>query len=91
MSYQYQQERPKLFTEEGQRDFLKVRDAAKELLEVAGAFRQSEVLQKAGICGDSWFQIACVDRLVELGEIVEVPRDCWTQYKVYATKEVHNL
>lgn len=90
MSYIYQAERPKLFTEEGQRDFLKVRDAAKELLEIAGAFRQTEVIQRSHICGDSFFQIACVDRLVELGEIVELPRNCWGQYKVYASPKVHN-
>ncbi len=89
--YTYAEERPKLFTEQGQIDFLKVRDAAKELLAVAGAFRHDAVLHKAGITGDSWFMIACVDRLVELKEIVEIPRDCWTQYKVYASPEVHNL
>lgn len=90
MSYQYTAERSKLFTEEGQRDFLKVRDAAKALLEEAGAFRQMELLTRASLGGDSWFQIACVDRLVELGEIVELPRNCWTQYKVYSSPEVHN-
>jgi hypothetical protein len=88
--YDYQTERPKLFTESGQRDFLKVRDAAKELLEIAGAFRQCEVLSRAKIGGDSWFMTACVDRLVELGEIVEIPRNCWGQYKVYASPQVHN-
>lgn len=91
MPYDYQAERPKLFTEEGQRDFLKVRDAAKALLKEAGAFRQIEVLSKSGISGDSWFMIACVDRLVELGEIVEIPRESWTQYKIYSTPQVHNL
>jgi len=90
MAYQYETERSALFTEEGQRAFLKVRDAAKELLEIAGAFRQIELLQLAGIGGDSWFMLACIDRLVELGEIEEIPRRCWTQYKVYASKKVEN-
>jgi hypothetical protein len=88
--YSYAAERPKLFTEEGQSAFLKIRDAAKELLEIAGAFRQSELLMRASIGGDSWFQIACVDRLVEIGEIVEIPRDCWAQFKVYSSPKVHN-
>ncbi len=84
MSYQYAVERPKIFTDEGQRDFLKIMDAAKELLAIAGAFRQQECLSKAGVGGDSWFLIACVDRMVELGFIAEVPRpNSCTQYKVY--------
>ncbi len=91
MSYCYATERPKIFTENGQSAFLKVRDAAHELLEIAGAFRQSELLMRAKICGDSWFMIACIDRLVELGEIVELRRDCWAQYKVYSSPQVHNL
>lgn len=89
MSYIYAEERPKLFTEEGQITFLKVRDAAQKLLASAGAFRQTEVLRSIG--GDTWFQIACVDRLVELKEIVEIPRDCWSQYRVFSSPEVHNL
>lgn len=90
MPYDYQAERSKLFTEKGQLDFLKVRDASKELLKIAGAFRQCELLNRAGLTGDSWFMIACVDRLVELGEIEELPRRSWEQYKVYSTKQVHN-
>ena len=88
MAYDYQTERPRLFTEAGQEMFLKVRDKSKELLDLAGAFRAQEVL--SGICGDSWMQIACIDRLVELKEIVEIPRDCWTQYKIYSSPQVHN-
>lgn len=88
MSYDYQTERPKLFTEEGQIMFLKVRDNAKRLLLEAGAFRSAEVLRT--ITGDSWMQLACLDRLVELKEIVEIKRPCWGQYKVYSTPEVNN-
>lgn len=67
MSYQYETEKSKLFTDEGQRHFLKVRDNVKELLSVAGAFRVDKVLS-----GDSWFCLACIDRLVELGELEEL-------------------
>jgi hypothetical protein len=88
MSYDYQTERPKLFTEEGQIMFLKVRDNAKRLLLEAGAFRSMEVLRV--VTGDSWTQMACIDRLVELKEIVEIQRSCWAQYKVYSTPEVNN-
>lgn len=85
MSYVYREERSKLFTEEGQVKFLRVRDAAKELLGIAGAFRCSEMLHKSGIAGDSWFQIACVDRLVELGEIIELNPTAWAQHKIYTS------
>ncbi len=89
MVYNYQTQKPNLFTEEGQVMFLKVRDKAKKLLTIAGAFRQHEVLND--LTGDGWDMIACVDRLVELGEIEEIPRQCWTQYKIYSTKEKHSL
>ena len=89
MSYEYQAQKVELFTDEGQRMFLKVRDKAKHLLKEAGAFRQQEVLRDCG-GGDSFTMIACVDRLVELGEIVELERNCWTQYKVYAEPKTHN-
>lgn len=75
MSYNCQTERAYIFTDEGQKMFLKIRDAAHDLLKIAGAFRQGELLHRAGIGGDSFSLIACVDRLVELGEIVYIPGD----------------
>ena len=82
MSYDYQKERPGLFTEFGQLRYVRVRDKVKELLKTAGAFR----LQEAGIF--SWEEIACIDRMVELGELVEWPRKCWGQYRVFASPQV---
>lgn len=67
MPYDYQHERAAVFTEEGQLAFLKIRDKARYLLGIAGAFRVEELL--SGLGGDSWLQLACIDRLVELGEI----------------------
>jgi hypothetical protein len=90
MSYVYEQERPKVFTEQGQEMFLKIRDTARELLRSAGAFRQQELLMASHCTGDSFAMLACIDRLVELKEIVELPRDCWSQFKVYTTPQVHN-
>ena len=89
MSYNYKIERPKLFTEEGQVLFLKIRDRAHELLKIAGAFRQGEVLK--GISGDNWTMMACLDRMIELGELEELDRDCWAQFTVYSTPQKHNL
>lgn len=60
--YSYEAEKAALFTDEGQRAFLKVRDAAQKLLKQSGAFRQMEVIREAQISGDSFFMLACVDR-----------------------------
>lgn len=70
MSYDYATEKPKLLTDEGQRNFLKVRDHVHKLLRDAGAFRMDHAMP--AISGDTWHALACVDRLVELGEIQEI-------------------
>ena len=70
MVYSYTAERPFVFTEEGQVMFLKIRDKTKALFEQAGAARCQEII--SGVCGSSWSMLACVDRLVELGEMREV-------------------
>lgn len=68
--YNYDEIKPRLFDDEGQRLFLKIRDKAQELLKVAGAFRMQECLSHSE--RDTWTLLACVDRLVELGEIREL-------------------
>ena len=68
--YKYEEEKPKLFTDEGQRMFLKIRDKTHELLNQSGAVA---MIKATG--GDSWMMLACVDRLVELGEIKEINYD----------------
>lgn len=83
MAYNYIEEKQWLFTDDGQRAFLRVRDKAKELLTTAGAFRMHELLSGCAV-GDSWHGIACVDRLVELREIREVEQEsCATQHRIY--------
>lgn len=80
--YNYQTERPSLFTESGQVIFLKIRDRVKHLLKTAGAFRMQEAIQ--GCTGSSWEMLACVDRLVELKEIREVTDSkAAGQYRVF--------
>lgn len=86
MSYNYLEQRRNIFTEDGQNTFIKIRDNAQRLLKEAGAFRATEVMSQ--VCGDSWVMMACLDRMIELGEIVEVHRNCWSQYKIYSTPEV---
>jgi len=69
--YNYQAERPFVFTEEGQVMFLKIRDTAKLLLDKSGAVSCARLI--SGCTGSSWSMLACVDRLVELRELAEVP------------------
>lgn len=68
--YNYATEKPKLFTDNGQVLFLEIRDRAHRLVAEAGAVRMDKAI--GGSTGDSWEMIACVDRMVELGELAEV-------------------
>jgi hypothetical protein len=82
MSYDYQTEKHKIFEPENQQDFLKARDQANKLLEVAGAFMIFRALQ--GITGDTWTMMAYIDRLKELGEIREITdSNTMGQYRVF--------
>lgn len=69
--YKYSDVKGRLFSDEGQRMFLKVRDFVQDALKKAGAIRMQEAIGAAG-GGDSWTMLACVDRMVELGELREV-------------------
>ncbi len=71
MAYNYATQKPNIFTEDGQTMFLKIRDTTKALIAKAGVARSDKMM--AGCSGDSWNMLACVDRLVELGEIHEIP------------------
>lgn len=88
MAYEYQTERAWLFTESGQVKLLEVRDKVQVLLKTAGAFRMTAI----SVTGDSFQTLACIDRLVELGEIVPLrdPKTCWGQYQCYSDKQVAN-
>lgn len=80
--YEYQTERPKILTDDGQRQFLKVRDTVKRLLRQGGAVRMIDATSGTG--GDSWLQMAMIDRLVELGEIREItPANVHGQDRVF--------
>lgn len=85
MSYDYQTERPRLFTEDGQVMFLAIRDAAFALIREAGAARAQEILSRSKTGGSSWQQLACLDRLVELKEIIPVtlPGSVWGQHQIF--------
>lgn len=84
MSYDYTVERKNLLSESGIATLLRVRDTVKDHLKKSGAFR----LQEAGI--SDWLQIAAVDYLVEIKELVEFERDCWGQFRVFTSPDTHN-
>lgn len=81
MGYSYETERPKLFTEDGQVMLLKIRDNVQRLLKEAGAVRADRAIESVG--GDSWLMLACLDRLVELGEIRRVSEGTCGQHQVF--------
>jgi hypothetical protein len=70
MSYKYEDIKPMIFSEDGQNMFLRIRDHITDILSVAGAIRMQEAISVA--TGDSWQMLACVDRMVEIGELREV-------------------
>jgi len=84
MSYVYETERARLFTDEGQRTFIAIRDRVNHLLKEAGAVRMQEAIAKS--TGDSWLMLASLDRMVELKELVELGYPAGSppgQYRVF--------
>lgn len=81
--YNYEEQKPTLLTDSGQRNFLKVRDGVQKTLKIAGAIRMQEAMQFSGCCS-SWEQLACVDRMVELGELREIKQQyCAGQHRIF--------
>lgn len=87
--YKYEDCKPELFTDEGQRRFLAVRDHVHKTLNSSGAIRMMEAISLSG--GDSWEKLTCVDRLVELGEIREIaqPEGTPGQYRIFVSNQVN--
>lgn len=86
MSYVYETERPWVLTDEGQRALLKLRDWTYRQLKVGGSVRSQEMISHCP-AGDTWKQLACVDRLVELGDLREVtPAGVAGQHRVFVSR-----
>lgn len=83
--YDYQTEKHYLFTEDGSRNFLKVRDRVQICLKECGAVRMQEAIRVIG--GGDWSRMACMDRLVELGEIIELKIEGYVpgQYRTFVS------
>jgi hypothetical protein len=60
-----------IFTEECQKMLLSIIDFVFKCFDIAGCVRMFEIIRSCK-GGDAWKIMACVDRLVELGEIQEV-------------------
>lgn len=73
MAYIYAEHRPFVFTEVGQEKLFDVMRKARECLENSKAVRADILLHAAG-CGNSWQNMAVVERLVEL-ELLRVVYD----------------
>lgn len=85
MSYDYETQRSFVFTEAGQVMFLAIRDTAQEVLKLAGAVMSSRLF--ACTSGDAWNMLACIDRLVELGELREITgKDVAGQHRVFVAR-----
>ena len=82
MTYRYTEHRAWLFTEQGSTCFLKFRDNAKALLDTAGAFCGFNAFEGVS-CGDTDRMLACLDRLVELGDVRCLNPSAWGQHQVF--------
>lgn len=82
MCYDYLNQKAVLFTDDGSRLFLKVRDKVHHHLKEGGAFKMDATFSIGA--ASHWDLLACVDRLVELGEIREItPPDVAGQDRVF--------
>ena len=84
MAYDYTIERAELFTDEGQRTFIEFWERCLGKLKLSGEVRMQEIMGS----GSSWTQLACADRMIELGRIREITgNDVWGQNRVFVLNE----
>lgn len=83
--YKYEDLKPLLFTEDNQLLFIKIRENVHRMLNSSGAFTMGHVASlPTGIgAADTWTMLACVDRLLELGEIKEIPTHGAVQNRLF--------
>lgn len=84
MSYDYQTERPKIFSEKGVEMLLKLRDRAFALIEYSGAARAGNIMED--ITGDSWMALAILDYLVERDELSRFGQGARAQDEVFTRR-----
>lgn len=79
--YNYELEKKCVFTDVGQRNFIKVRDFAMKAFEQAGAVTAGKLMEQSHM-GESWQDMAIVDRLIELGEAYVLGEELAWQHRV---------
>lgn len=80
--YDYQKEKVNIFTDDGQKMFLSIRDHTKAVLAKSGAITMGKAMSASS--GSTWVMMACVDRMVELNELHEIKQDgCAGQGRVF--------
>ena len=86
--YEYEEEKPSLMTIDGQKAFLKNRDWVLKTLNKYGAFNEECALVEMPEVINSFFGIACLDRMIELGEIKRIkrPANYPNNYNIFVKK-----
>jgi len=81
--YIYEEQKKKVLTKEGQKMLLSIRKRKNKLL-LEGVAKMSDLITGITGTGDPWIRMACVDRLVELGELKEVTKPrVWGQDRMF--------
>jgi hypothetical protein len=70
--YKYEEEKKNLFTEGGMEMFIKIRDNVQQCLKKSGAVTAEKAMST--VTGSSWTMLACLDKMVEMGELREITR-----------------
>lgn len=84
MSYDYQTERPYVFTEDGVHDVMAVAERVRACIKYSGAVDMTQATACKLRTGDGWKELALVDYLVETGRLKEVtPPDTAGQDRVF--------
>lgn len=76
MGYKYEECKPNLLDKKELRRFLEIRDIVKDEIDSVGMVVMGAVMMRA--TGDTWKSMACVEMLVEIGEIVETTQESGT-------------
>jgi len=71
MSYDYQREKGYTLTDEGSKEVIKLKNYIDNIIDKSGVMT-AEACMEGCNCGTNWQQLACIDRLVEIGELFEV-------------------
>lgn len=85
--YNYNEQKAKLFTTEGVKMLMQISANAKRLTDIAGCATIEKVISCAS--GDTWTMLACIDYLIEIGELRKVHQalSCLSQYEIVASNK----